>query len=214
MKSLLTLTIVLFSTMLSLAQRSELYNDAQQKKLDILSTELNTKYKSNYQKAVKMAKLKGWTIESDLGDGRIMRLQGLDETGQPLYLMTESNANASATTRTNQLYSGGSLGLTLNGSSDAVKNRLGIWDGGAVFGTHAELANRVTQQDNATTTDIHATHVSGTLIATGISAQARGMSFGANLKAWDFSNDVSEMTAAAKDLSISNHSYGDRKSVV
>ena len=194
--------------MLSLAQRSELYNDAQQKKLDILSTELNTKYKSNYQKAVKMAKLKGWTIESDLGDGRIMRLQGLDETGQPLYLMTESNANASATTRTNQLYSGGSLGLTLNGSSDAVKNRLGIWDGGAVFGTHAELANRVTQQDNATTTDIHATHVSGTLIATGISAQARGMSFGANLKAWDFSNDVSEMTAAAKDLAISNHSYG------
>ena len=208
MKSLLTLVMILFSTVLSLAQRSELYNDVQQKKLDILSTELNTKYKSNYQKAVKMAKLKGWAIENDLGNGRIMRLQGLDETGQPLYLMTESNANASATTRTNQLYSGGSLGLTLNGSSDAVKNRLGIWDGGAVFGTHAELANRVTQQDNVTATDIHATHVSGTLIATGISAQARGMSFGANLKAWDFSNDIAEMTAAAKDLAISNHSYG------
>ena len=208
MKSLLTLVMVLFSAMLSLAQRSELYNDAQQKKLTILSTELNSKYKSNYQKAVKMAKSKGWAIESDLGNGRIMRLQGVDETGQPVYLMTESNALASATTRTNQLYSGGSLGLSLSGSSDAVKNRLGIWDGGAVFGTHVEFANRVTQQDNVTTTDFHATHVSGTLIATGISAQARGMSFGANLKAWDFNSDNSEMAAAAKDLSISNHSYG------
>lgn len=208
MKSLLTLVMVLFSAMFSLAQRSELYNDAQQKKLKVLSKELDTKYKVNYQKAVNMAKLKGWAIESDLGNGRIMRLQGIDETGQPVYLMTESNALSSATTRTNQLYSGGTLGLSLNGSSDAVKNRLGIWDGGAVFGTHVELVNRVTQQDNVSTTDVHATHVSGTLIATGVSAQARGMSFGANLKAWDFSNDVSEMTAAAKDLSISNHSYG------
>lgn len=208
MKSLLTLVMVLFSAMFSLAQRSEFYNDTQKKKLDILSQKLDTKFKTNYQKAVKMAQQKGWAIESDLGSGRIMRLQGLDETGQPLYLMTESNANASATTRTNQLYAGGSLGLSLSGNSDAVKNRLGIWDGGAVFGTHVELINRVTQQDNITNADIHATHVAGTLIATGLSAQARGMSFGANLKAWDFSNDISEMMAGAKDLSISNHSYG------
>ena len=164
MKSLLTIVMVLFSTVLSLAQRSELYNDAQKKKLDILSQELDTKYKSNYQKAVKMAKLKGWAVEHDLGGGRIMRLQGLDETGQPQYLVTESNALASATTRTNQLYSGGSLGLSLNGNSDAVKNRLGIWDGGVVLGTHAELTNRVTQQDNSntTTTDLHATNVPDT----------------------------------------------------
>jgi Subtilase family/GEVED domain/Secretion system C-terminal sorting domain len=208
MKSLLTLVMVLFSTVLSLAQRSELYNDAEQKRLTILSTELGTKYKANYQKALTMAKLKGWALENDLGNGRIMRLQGIDETGHPLYLMTESNANAAATDRTNQLYTGGSLGLSLNGNSDAVKNRLGIWDGGGVFGTHVELANRVTQQDNASSTDVHATHVAGTMIATGISAQARGMSFGANLKAWDFGNDNAEMSAAAKDLSISNHSYG------
>jgi Subtilase family/GEVED domain/Secretion system C-terminal sorting domain len=208
MKSLLTLVMVVFSTMFSLAQRIELYNDAQQKKLTALSTELDTKYKANYQKALIMAKLKGWAIENDLGNGRIMRLKGIDENGELLYLMTESNTNASATTRTNQLYTGGSLGLSLNGSSDAVKNRLGIWDGGGVFGTHVELANRITQQDNVSSTDVHATHVSGTMIATGISAQARGMSFGANLKAWDFSNDDAEMSAAAKDLSISNHSYG------
>jgi hypothetical protein len=208
MKSLLTLAIVLFSSVVSLAQRSQLYTDAQQKKLTSLSQELDTKYKSNYQKALKIVQSKGWAVETDLGNGRIMRLKGLDETGQPSYLMTESNNLAAATTRTNELYIGGSLGLSLNGSSDAVKNRLGIWDGGGVFGSHVELANRVTQQDNVSATDVHPTHVAGTMIATGISASARGMVFGANLKAWDFNNDDAEMAVAAKDLSISNHSYG------
>jgi hypothetical protein len=207
MKFSITLVLFLFSATLSIAQK-ELYNDAQKKKQQILSTELTTQQNQNYQKAMKMARQKNWETEVDLGNGRMARLQGIDDTGHPLYLATESNANASATTRTNQLYSGGSLGLSLNGSSDAVKNRLGIWDGGAVLTTHQEFGNRVTQQDNASTTDAHATHVSGTLVATGISAQARGMSFGANLKAWDFSNDISEMTIAAKDLAISNHSYG------
>jgi Subtilase family/GEVED domain/Ig-like domain CHU_C associated len=207
MKLLFTLVFFLFSTTLSMAQKS-LYNDAQTKKLQTLSAELTNQQNQNYQKALKMARQQNWETEIDLGNGRIARLQGIDDTGHPLYLATESNANAAATTRTNQLYSGGSLGLSLNGSSDAVKNRLGIWDGGAVLSTHQEFGNRVTQQDNASTTDAHATHVSGTLIAAGISAQARGMSFGANLKAWDFNSDVSEMTVAAKDLAISNHSYG------
>jgi hypothetical protein len=208
MKSLLTLVMVLSATVFSLAQRSELYNDTQQKKLTALSSELDIKQKANYQKALKIVKLKGWAVETDLGNGRIMRLKGLDETGQPSYLMTESNGFASATTRTNQLYTGGSLGLSLNGNSDAVKNRLGIWDGGGVASTHVEMVGRVTQQDNASTSSSHSTHVAGTMIATGISVSARGMAFGANLKAWDFSNDDTEMSAAAKDLSISNHSYG------
>jgi Subtilase family/GEVED domain/Secretion system C-terminal sorting domain len=208
MKSLLTLVIVLFTTMFSLAQRSELYNNAQQKKLTSLSQELDTKQKANYQKALKIVQSKGWAVETDLGNGRIMRLKGLDETGQPSYLMTESNSLASATARTDQLYTGGSLGLSLNGNSDAVKNRLGIWDGGGVSSTHVEMVGRVTQQDNVSTSASHPTHVGGTMIAAGVSAQARGMAFGANLKAWDFSNDDAEMSAAAKDLSISNHSYG------
>jgi Subtilase family/GEVED domain/Secretion system C-terminal sorting domain len=207
MKSILTIVVFLFTVTLSVAQK-KLYSDTQNKKLQQLSEELSTQYNQNYQKALKMARQKGWQTEVDLGDGKTFRLNGIDETGHPLYLVTESNANASGTTRTNQLYTGGSLGLSLNGSSDAVKNRLGIWDGGAILATHQEFGNRVTQQDNATTSDAHATHVAGTLIATGISAQARGMSFGANLKAWDFSSDISEMTVAAKDLAISNHSYG------
>lgn len=203
----ITIAILLFSTICSFAQQ-ELYNDTQKLKLARISKEMTLQYNTNYQKALKVATQKGWKTEGDLGNGRVFRLNGIDETGHPLYISTESNANAAATTRTNQLYAGGSLGLSFNGSSDAVKNRLGIWDGGGVLTTHQEFGTRVTQQDNASTSNVHATHVAGTMTATGISAQARGMSFGANLKAWDFSGDVTEMTAAANNLVISNHSYG------
>ena len=207
MKLLFTVTVLLFSITVSFAQK-DLYNDIQKRKLTRISEEITTQYNTNYQKAINVARQKGWQTEGNLGNGRIFRLHGIDETGHPLYITTESNANAAATTRTNQLYSGGSLGLSLNGSSDAVKDKLGVWDGGAVLATHQEFGTRVKQQDNVSGSDLHATHVSGTLIASGISPQARGMAFGANLKAWDFSNDVSEMSVAAKDLAISNHSYG------
>ncbi|PWK16726.1 putative secreted protein (Por secretion system target) [Arcicella aurantiaca] len=204
----LLLSIFFLSISVSSFAQKDLYNASQKKKLDALSDEITKQHTENYNKALKMATQKGWQLQGDLGNGRTFRLQGIDDSGHPLYLTTESNANAAATTRTNQLYTGGSLGLSLSGSSDAVKNKLGVWDGGAVLGTHQEFGTRVTQQDNVSATDVHATHVSGTMIAAGISAQAKGMSFGANLKAWDFNNDVTEMTTAAKDLAISNHSYG------
>ena len=202
-----TIVLLLISATFSFAQK-DLYNNTQKLKLARVSKEINQQYNTNYQKAFKVATQKGWKTEGDLGNGRVFLLNGIDETGHPLYIATESNANSAATTRTNQLYAGGSLGLSLSGSSDAVKNRLGIWDGGAVLTTHQEFGTRVTQQDNASGGDLHPTHVAGTMMAAGVSAQARGMSFGANLKAWDFTGDVTEMTAAANNLAISNHSYG------
>ena len=207
MRLQLTFAILLISATFSFAQK-DLYNNVQKSKLARVSKEIKLQFSTNYQKAMKVATQKGWKTEGDLGNGKFFRLNGIDETGHPLYIATESNANAAATTRTDQLYKGGSLGLSLSGGSDAVKNRLGMWDGGAVLVTHQEFGSRVTQQDNATGGDLHPTHVAGTMIATGVSAQAKGMSFGANLKAWDFSGDVTEMTAAANNLAISNHSYG------
>ena len=207
MRLQLTFAILLISATFSFAQK-DLYNNVQKSKLARVSKEIKLQFSTNYQKAMKVATQKGWKTEGDLGNGKFFRLNGIDETGHPLYIATESNANAAATTRTDQLYKGGSLGLSLSGGSDAVKNRLGMWDGGAVLVTHQEFGSRVTQQDNATGGDLHPTHVAGTMIATGVSAQAKGMSFGANLKAWDFGGDVTEMTAAANNLAISNHSYG------
>jgi hypothetical protein len=72
---------------------------------------------------------------------------------------------------------------------------------------------RVVQEDAAegdTVLSDHSTHVSGTLIATGVNPVAKGMSNGAQLlQAYDYNNDAAEMMkAAANGLLISNHSYG------
>ncbi len=168
----------------------------------------------NYQRAVAKAKETGRPITTVRPDGRVIQLHSITPTGELLYLTTYSNALSAATTRTTALYAGGSLGLNLSGNSPSVQNRLGVWDGGRVRGTHVELRGRVTQMDNPAAIDTtsenqsHATHVSGTLIAAGVNPVARGMAYQANLKAWDFSNDAVEATAASTTLLVSNHSYG------
>lgn len=103
---------------------------------------------------------------------------------------------------------GNRLGYNLIGAGTNLSGRLGVWDGGRIRNTHRELVGRVVQQDNPFTLDDYATHVSGTLIASGVLPAARGMAFGAQLKAWDYDNDTPEIAAAASGLLVSNHSYG------
>ena len=198
-----------------LAQPLPQYSVAQRNQLQLLSQTITQERALNYRKAVAVAQKQGRALAEPAGNGLTRYLRGIDEqTGNLLYDVVDFNARAAATTRTNSLYAGGSLGVNLNGSSAAVRNRLGVWDGGLVYAAHPELVNRVTQQDNPTRTDrenedvYHATHVSGTMIAAGINAPVRGMASGASLRAWDFGNDVSEMTSASGDLLVSNHSYG------
>ncbi len=129
--------------------------------------------------------------------------------GKPVYISTD-NVGAAITTRAFDLWEGGSSGLDLSGMG---YDRLGEWDGGAVRRTHQEFNNtgeqRVTQTDGATSLSDHATHVAGTLIAGGVTANAKGMAYNATLKANDWNNAEAEMaTLAAQGLEISNHSYG------
>ncbi|MBC8154203.1 MAG: peptidase S8, partial [Bacteroidetes bacterium] len=158
---------------------------------------------NNYSRAVAVANQRGKFITDIHPDGSVFLLHRLTETGELLYLKTYSNARSATTTRTNSLYAGGSLGVDLSGTTAQVQDRLGIWDGGRVRGTHLELAGRVTQVDNPTGTDRHATHVAGTMVANGRNATVRGMSSQAKLRAWDFSNDEAEMSTASPDLLVS-----------
>jgi Subtilase family/GEVED domain/Secretion system C-terminal sorting domain len=147
-------------------------------------------------------------IRRSLGGGRTMELKGANDIGEPIFTISESNLQAGQTTRTNSFYKGGKLGIDLTGSGITTYGRLGIWDGGKVLNTHVEFGNRVTQIDNATSTSSHSTHVAGTMIAEGVNALAKGMAPNASLKAWDYNNDDAEMSAASKELLVSNHSYG------
>jgi hypothetical protein len=164
-------------------------------------------YYFNQQKAIRLAQQNRWAMQQKEANGALLSLQGLDEAGRPHYYASYNN-QAASNTRTNLLWTGNRLGYNLTGASSNLSGRLGFWDGGRVRGTHQELIGRVTQQDNPFAFDNHATHVAGTLIAAGILPAAKGMAFGAQLKAWDFNNDTPEIAAAAGSLIVSNHSYG------
>lgn len=166
-------------------------------------------FDANYAKAISLAKKNNWELTIITKNGGKAVLVGVDDFGYPKYIATSNNSIAAATTRANQLWPGGSTGLNLSGSSPHLKNKIGIWDGGAVLGTHVEMTGRITQKDNPASTDDHGTHVAGTMIASGANPSAKGMSFGAlGLVAYNFTSDVSEMINEAPNLLISNHSYG------
>ncbi len=168
-----------------------------------------TDAKDNFKKTLRLAKENDWILQKILPDGRVLALQGIDESQNPIYYISHGQISPSACTRTNSLYTGGSLGVSLSGLSSVVRDKLGIWDGGLVRDTHRELGiNRIKQIDAPPYLNEHTTHLAGILIGTGVNKQARGMAYGANLKVWDFGDDVSEMAFAAKGLLVSNHSYG------
>jgi len=162
-------------------------------------------FKAQKAAAWNMAKLNNWKTKIATINGGIKELIRLDENNNPIYFTTD-NVGAALTTRANRLNSGGSLGLNLDGQDMII----GVWDGGKVRDTHNLLVGRVTQIDNASELSAHATHVSGTMMGNATASSAsKGMASQADLKAYDWDNDVSEVTtAAANGLLISNHSYG------
>ncbi|MBC7923958.1 MAG: S8 family serine peptidase [Ferruginibacter sp.] len=186
---------------------SSIPSGADRKELHRLSIRFREEHRASRSAALASARRNGWVVQRTGRNGRHLVLQQLDERGMPLYYVTDNNALAAATTRTNQLYAGGSLGLNLTGGSAVMAGKLGMWDDGAARLTHRELTGRITQVDGVTMVLNHSTHVAGTLVAAGTNPIAKGMAFGAKLKAWDFNGDLSEMTAAAADLLVSNHSY-------
>ncbi|GAB2604750.1 S8 family serine peptidase [Spirosoma areae] len=194
-----------------LAQSLPQYSTQQRVRQAALQKSIEQVQTENYRQAVALAQRLNRPLEQRSATGRVVVLRGISNRGELLYDATYSTTRAAQSTRTTSLYAGGSLGVSLSGST--LTDKLGIWDGGKVRNTHIEFRNslsesRVAQIDNATTLSSHATHVAGIMMAAGINPQVKGMAFGANLRAYDFSRDVSEMSAAAANLLISNHSYG------
>lgn len=176
-------------------------------KIDALIEELTSNAKLDKAKALAAAKKYGWEIYHKNSSGTYDELMSLTPDGKPIYFSLD-NANAAKSTRANTLNSGGVLGLTLDGQGMYS----GVWDGGAVRVTHQEFGGRTTVTDGVTTiTDnsYHATHVTGTVAATGVTPSAKGMAPLSTVKTFDWNNDAAEVLAQARDgLLLSNHSYG------
>jgi len=163
------------------------------------------RYKKEKKEAIAYARKNNIPVRQVREDGTIIELQKIDQYGHPQYYIT-GNADAAKSVNANNLYAGGGLGLSLtgNGYSD-----VGEWDGGKVLNNHQEFGNRVTQGDGASSLSDHATHVAGTIIGAGVKSDAQGMAPDAELTAYNWGNDDSEMASAASNgLEISNHSYG------
>ena len=185
-------------------QRQQITSTYDLEYLQELSLEFSRAYKKDKREALIYAAANNIEVVKELDNGGISVLEKVLEDGTLIYIST-LNAGAATTLNSNEVYSGGSSGLSLDGRNIVM----GIWDGGIVRETHQELSGRVTQQDNPGGLSSHATHVAGTMIASGVDPNAKGMAFAAELKAYDFGNDFAEMTVEASNgLLVSNHSYG------
>jgi hypothetical protein len=138
---------------------------------------------------------------------RDIALQYVDENGRPVFY-TIDNVNAAKTIATDKVNPGGSSPYNMSGSLTSA-NELGEWDAGSALSTHQELTGRITLGDGAAS-HYHSTHVAGTMIASGVDAAAKGMSYAAGgMKSYEWTNDSAEMAAAAAaGMMTSNHSYG------
>ncbi len=125
-------------------------------------------------------------------------------------LVIPNNVNAANTINTDQIMTGGALGLTLDGNGLTV----GVWEA-KYFGnwtirdTHQELIGRVNIVDTGSGFSDHATHVAGTIAAAGVRANARGMATQINVNSYSDDDDIKEMNDAAASIVASNHSYGN-----
>ncbi|WP_282074869.1 S8 family serine peptidase [Maribacter aquivivus] len=151
-----------------------------------------------------VAKLNNWKIKETLANGKKIELQGIGVDGSPLYYETYSD-QAGLVSRASTLNTDGLMGLHLDG--DGMK--VGVWDAGVALENHIEYTSRVTIGDDNAEVDTHATHVTGSIISTGLKRDAKGVANMANVVSHDWTRDKIEVTEAAADgLLLSNHSYG------
>ncbi|MDC0007024.1 S8 family serine peptidase, partial [Winogradskyella sp.] len=180
-----------------------------QNKLTSLSSEFSQRQARLKEAAVVYARLNNIPIRYEKEDGTLLELQYITEDGTPIYYTT-FNVDAAISTRTNFLNTGGGLGLALNGDDLTAH----VWDGGLARATHQEYDgaggnNRFSVGDLSTTLNFHAAHVTGTIMASGVVADAKGMAWQADAVGYDWNNDESEAAAAAAaGMLLSNHSYG------
>ena len=181
---------------------SLLFSENNNLNLQLLSLKFSDSYNNQKIEAEKWAIKNNLPIKQKFQNNGQFEIQSINN-GIPKYYITQ-NLYAAKTAGTNELWTGGVLGLNLSGSSMTI----GIWDDASVLDSHQEFGDRVINHDGEGSS-FHATHVAGTIISRGFDHDASGMAYESTLHSYDWNNDLSELaTAANEGLLISNHSYG------
>ncbi len=185
----------------------QITKDYDLKKLQELQEIYRKKAASEKQQALKAAKLNNWPEFIKNENGTVDELIKLTPDGFPLYFSV-NNKNAARSTRANFLNTGGALGLNLDGQGMVAR----VWDGGKVRASHREFGGRISVNDavaSSSGNNFHATHVTGTIAASGVDPNAKGMAPMAQVRTFNWTNDQSEALAEIQSgMLLSNHSYG------
>lgn len=186
-----------------LLQSADMSNPEEREKVVAQMTQIE---ESRMDAVLEKAGQLGIPVRIDEAGGKISVLHDF-RGDQPLYRIT-NNKNAAISTAAN-LIQLAPYGL------DGTGVKVGVWDAGSIRNTHRELTGRVTNKNATTPLDNHSTHVAGTIAATGVDANAKGMAPKATVDSYDWDNDYAEMTAsgaatatALSAVPLSNHSYG------
>lgn len=194
----------------SVEQRKMITKDYDQKALKEMSQSLSEQYEKERQEAYDYAIRNNIPVIIDNANGSKSVLRRINKNAQLEYMTTFGKADG-RTIQTDRLYPGGELGLALEGQGMIG----GVWDAGKVRETHELLTGNVILKDAGNgPSPNHATHVTGIMVGkelpgSGNAGNSRGMAYKATAHAYDWNNDLSQMTSeAAQGLLVSNHSYG------
>ena len=217
MKNLLTFTFCLIFISIfaqTKKERAKIVNSYDKDRISNLKSELLSNDKLNKTAIAQfLIENPGFKRIIRSQDGSIKKIKYIIDN-QPIYVTTH-NAGSAEATRTNFLHPGGGLNLNLEGENMTI----GVWDGDNVRDTHSEFqSNNFTQGSRISSPDFgasdaygnHATHVAGTIIATGINESVKGMAPKASVISYDWDADSVEAANESLDngLLLSNHSYG------
>src|SRR5690606_8585534 len=132
--------------------------------------------------------------------------EGVNALGVHEYLSVDSRTQINSM-NVDYLYNNTIPGVSVTGAGMMAY----IWDGGDIRTTHEEFGGRVTNIQN-TGSGSHSTPVAGVIVAQGLLENAQGIAYEANLKGYNYTNNIPEMTTESNspenaDHMISNHSY-------
>ncbi|MEH0157643.1 S8 family serine peptidase [Limibacter armeniacum] len=182
---------------------------AQNKPIERISSEYASTYSEEQKKISAYLSRTGKKDYIELQGGERAYIRRIDENGKPTYIKSY-NAEAAITTGAAFIIKGGTFDMGVDGSGMSA----GVWEIGDPNFSHQELIGHIKNVDGQSSRKSpseqnHATHVMGTIAASGVYAQAKGMAPKAQILAYNSSSDHAEMAKAASEgLLISNHSYG------
>jgi hypothetical protein len=144
----------------TLAQ-SDIGRATREAKLQALAASLLERDATQRARVRAFANRTGVPFRRALPNGGLVEIQRFSPGIGPVIYVT-NNLDAADTVSTDEVWPGGTAGLSLDGNGMIV----GEWDGGAVA-EHPDFDTRLTQVDGATEMSNHSTHVAGTLIGSG-----------------------------------------------